>query len=122
MRAGVEIRPGRCEMSRLGLWDTGTRAERGREFWRRMLLAGPFTVLPRWTREPAAGVGEHEARVPDEIVAALRRLADELAGTVHSGVLTPHAKVLAALSGGGEGSARYVAPPGRSALLCRLSD
>src|SRR2546428_337177 len=28
MRVGVETRPGRCEMSSLGLWDTGTRAER----------------------------------------------------------------------------------------------
>src|SRR6058998_3910473 len=105
----------------LGLRDTAARAERGREFWRRMLLAGPFTVLPRWTREPAAGVGEHEARVPDELVAALRRLADELAVTFHSVLLTAHAKVLAALSGEREVSTGYVAMQGRPPLLCRMT-
>ena len=59
--------------------ETVTTAERGREFWRGTLLAGAFTALPRWTREPVAGVGEHDARIPDELVAALRRLANELA-------------------------------------------
>src|SRR5437867_7673442 len=108
-------------MSSLGLRDTVARAERGREFWRRMLLAGPFTVLPRWTREPAAGVGEHEARVPDDLVAALRRLADELAVSFHSVLLTAHAKVLAALSGEREVSTGYLAPQGRSPLLCRIT-
>ena len=108
-------------MSSLGLRDTVPRAERGREFWRRMLLAGPFTVLPRWTREPAAGVGEHEARVPDDLVATLRRLADELAVSFHSVLLTAHAKVLAALSGEHEVSTGYVARPGRSPLLCRMT-
>src|SRR5207244_4730793 len=85
-----------------------------------MLLAGPFTVLPRWTREPAAGVGEHEARVPDELVAALRRLADELAVSFHSVFLTAHTKVLAALSGEREVSTGYLPPQGRSPLLCRM--
>src|SRR5437899_9369052 len=108
-------------MGSLGLRDRVTRTGSCREFWRRMLLAGPFTVLPRWTREPAAGVGEHEARVPDEIVAALRRLADELAVTFHSVLLTAHAKVLAALSGEREVSTGYVAPQGRSPLLCRIT-
>ncbi|TMQ54792.1 MAG: non-ribosomal peptide synthetase, partial [Candidatus Eisenbacteria bacterium] len=108
-------------MSSLGLRDTVARAERGREFWRRTLLAGPFTVLPRWTREPAAGVGEHEARVPDDLVAALRRLADELAVSFHSVLLTAHAKVLAALSGEREVSTGYLAPQGRSPLLCRIT-
>src|SRR2546427_6470310 len=108
-------------MSGLGLRDTVTRAERGRRFWRRMLLAGPFTVLRRWTREPAAGVGEHEASIPDELVAALRRLADELAVSFHSVLLTAHAKVLAALSGEREVSTGYVARQGRSPLLCRMT-
>src|SRR5437773_816248 len=108
-------------MSSLGLRDMGTRTERGREFWRRMLLAGPFTVLPRWTREPAAGVGEHEARIPDDLVAVLRRLADDLGVPFHSVLLTAHAKVLAALSGEREVSTGYVARQGRSPLLCRLT-
>src|SRR5437763_10877656 len=38
-----------------------------------------FTVVPRWTLEPAPGVGEHEMRIPDELVAASRRLANDLA-------------------------------------------
>src|SRR5213594_2003633 len=108
-------------MGSLGLRDRVTRTGSSREFWRRMLLAGPFTVLPRWTREPAAGVGEHEARIPDELVAALRRLADEMAVSFHSVLLTAHAKVLAALSGEREVSTGYVARQGRSALLCRMT-
>ena len=34
---------------RLRNGDTVTAAEHGREFWRGVLLAGGFTVLPRWT-------------------------------------------------------------------------
>jgi len=55
--------------------DTVTPAERGREFWRGVLLAGGFTALPRWTFDSVPGVGEHEARIPDELVSALRRVA-----------------------------------------------
>ena len=36
-----------------------------------------FTIIPRWTRSPVPGVREHDATIPDELVAALRRLADE---------------------------------------------
>src|SRR5437773_5476329 len=82
--------------------DTVTAAESGREFWRGVLLAGGFIALPRWTLEPVPGVGEHEARIPDELVAALRRLANELAVPLSSVLLTAHAKVLGALSGGRE--------------------
>ena len=66
-------------MSNISQHDTVTTAERSREFWRDVLLAGGFSALPRWTLEPVPGVGEHEARVPDELVAALRGLAHELA-------------------------------------------
>jgi len=78
---------------------TLTTAERGREFWRGVLLAGGFTALPRWTLDPVAGVGEHEVRIPDELVAALHRLSNELAVPLSSVLLTAHAKVLGALSG-----------------------
>ena len=88
-------------MGNLSLRSTMTTAERGREFWRGVLLAGGFTALPRWTKEPVPGVGEHEARIPDELVAALRRLANELAVPLSSVLLTAHAKVLGALSGEG---------------------
>src|SRR5881628_2754747 len=122
-RGGGGTRRGRCEMTNISLRgrDTVTTAERGREFWRGVLLAGGFTALPRWTLEPVPGVGEHEATIPDEVVAALRRLADELAVPFSSVLLTAHAKVLAALSGEREVWTGYLAPQGRSPLLCRIT-
>src|SRR5712691_11994172 len=121
-RGGPAIRPGRCEMSNLRLrdGDTVTTGERGRDFWRGVLLAGGFTAVPRWTLDPVPGVGEHEARIPDELVAALRRLADELAVPLSSVLLTEHAKVLGALSGEREVCTGY-AVEGRSPLLCRTT-
>src|SRR5438876_10588262 len=101
--------------------DTVTAAESGREFWRGVLLAGGFIALPRWTLEPVPGVGEHEARIPDELVAAVRRLADELAVPLSSVLLTSHAKVLGALSGEREVSTGYAAVAGRPPLLCRMT-
>src|SRR6266403_1761469 len=73
-RGGGGTRRGRCEISNIRLrhGETVTTAERGREFWRGVLLAGGFTVLPRCTLEPVPGVGEHEARIPDELGAADR--------------------------------------------------
>src|SRR6266404_1456739 len=122
-RGGGGTRRRRCEMSnsRLRDGDTVTTAELGREFWRSVLLAGGFTVLPRWTLDPVPGVGEHEARIPDELMAALRRLADELAAPLSSVLLTAHAKVLGALSGEREVSTGYAAVEGRSPLLCRMT-
>ncbi len=101
--------------------DTVTAAESGREFWRGVLLAGGFIALPRWTLEPVPGVGEHEARIPDELVAAVRRLADELAVPLSSVLLTAHAKVLCALSGEREVSTGYAAVEGRPPLPCRMT-
>src|SRR2546429_2655356 len=114
-RGGGETRPRRSEMSNISLRgrDTVTTAERCREFWRGVLLAGGFTALPRWTLEPVPGVSEHERRIPDELVAPLRRLADELAVPLSSVLLTAHAKVLGALSGEREVSNRYPAGEGR---------
>src|SRR5437667_5248561 len=99
-RGGGGTRRGRCKMSniRLCAGETVTTAERGREFWRGVLLAGGFTVLPRWTLGPVPGVGGHDTRIPDELVAALRRLSDELAVPLSTVLLTAHAKVLGALS------------------------
>src|SRR5262249_7396261 len=74
-------------MGNLSLSSTITAVERDREFWRRVLLAGGFTALPRWTLDPVAGVGEHEARIPDELAAVLRRLGDELGGAVRPGAV-----------------------------------
>jgi len=108
-------------MSSISPRDTVTSAERGREFWRGTLLAGAFTALPRWTLEPGPGTGEHEARIPDELVAALRLLADELAVPLSSVLLTAHAKVLGVLSGEREVSTGYAAMQGRPPLLCRMT-
>ena len=72
-----------------------TLTETGREFWRGVLLAGGFTAIPRWSLTPVRGVLEHEATIPSDLVAALRRLADELAMPLSSVLLAAHAKVLA---------------------------
>src|SRR6266702_1195532 len=122
-RVGEEIRRGRCEMGNISLRDpdTVTAADRGREFWRGVLLAGGFTAVPRWTLDPVPGVAEHEAKICNEVVAALRRLADELAVPLSSVLLTAHAKVLGALSGEREVSTGYAAMEGRSPLLCRMT-
>src|SRR6266568_830300 len=122
-RAGGGTRRRRCEMSNIRLrdGDTVTTAERRREFWRSVLLAGGFAALPRWTLHPVPGVGEHEATIPDELMAALRRLANQLAVPLSSLLLTAHAKVLGALSGECEVSTGYVVMKGRSPLLCRMT-
>src|SRR2546422_7410818 len=122
-RGGGGTRRGRCEMTNISLRgrDTVTTAERGREFWRGVLLAGGFTALPRWTLEPVPGVCEHEATIPDELVAALRRLADELAVPLSSVLLAAHAKVLAALSGEREVVTGYAAVEGGPPLPCRMT-
>src|SRR5437899_8246428 len=78
-------------MSRQARGGAGTRR------WRCEITG--FTAVPRWTLKPVPGVGEHEARIPDELVAALRRLANEVAVPLSSVLLAAHAKVLGALSG-----------------------
>ena len=34
----------------------GALVEADREYWRGVLTAGGFTAVPRWVREPVAGV------------------------------------------------------------------
>ncbi len=99
-------------MGNLTLRSTLTTAEDGREFWRDVLLVAGFTAIPRWTLDPVAGVGEHETRIPDELVVALRRLANKLAVPLNSVLLTAHAKVLGALSGESEVCIGYASKPG----------
>src|SRR5216683_1436103 len=79
-----------------------------------------FTTIPRWAAKPVPGVGEHEARIPDELMTALRRLANDLTVPLSSVLLTAHAKVLGALAGEREVCAGY-AMEGRSPLLCRMT-
>jgi amino acid adenylation domain-containing protein len=94
---------------------------KAREFWRGVLLAGGFTPIPRWALAQAAGLAEHEARIPDDLTVTLRRLADELAMPLSSVLLAAHAKVLAALSGEHEVTTGYVAGAGDRPLPCRLT-
>jgi amino acid adenylation domain-containing protein len=99
--------------------DVGVEA--GREFWRNALLGGGFAAIPRWVVEPVPGNAEHEAKVPEDLIAALRRRADELGVSVGSVLLAAHAKVLAALTGEREVVTGFVARPGGQPLLCRLT-
>jgi amino acid adenylation domain-containing protein len=71
-----------------------------------------FTAVPRWTLNPVPGVGEHETAIPAELVAALRRLANDLAVPLSSVLLTAHAKVLGALVGEREVCTGYAARTG----------
>jgi amino acid adenylation domain-containing protein len=96
-------------------------AEADGEFWQRVLVTGGLTAIPRWTLDPVTGVAEHEATIPDDLAAALRRLADELGVPLSSVLLAAHAKVLAALSGEREVTTGYVTPGGGQSLPCRLT-
>lgn len=99
----------------------GMQAQADREFWRAVLVAGGFTEIPRWTLNPVKGVGQHEAPIPDDVVAALDRLAKDLAVPLDSVLLAAHAKVLAALSGEREIVTGYVTVEGGRPLPCRLT-
>ncbi|MFC3572336.1 amino acid adenylation domain-containing protein [Streptomyces yaanensis] len=98
----------------------GAHVDADREFWGGVLAAGGFTAVPRWVREPVAGVAEHEATVPGDVVAVVRGLAAELAVPVSAVLLAAHAKVLAALSGEQEVVTGYAAGVG-GALPCLLT-
>ena len=79
-----------------------------------------FMAVPRWTLKPVPGVGEHELRIPDELMAASRRLASDLAVPLNSVLLAAHAKALGALSGEREACTGYAVEAGPP-LPCRLS-
>ncbi|WP_327327973.1 non-ribosomal peptide synthetase [Streptomyces sp. NBC_01210] len=98
------------------------RMEAGREFWRGVLTVGGFTPAPRWTLNPVNGVGEYKTTVPDDIMTASHRLANELALPLGSVLLAAHAKVLSALSGEQEITTGYVvAAEASQPLPCRLT-
>src|SRR5262245_8588079 len=63
----------------------------------------------------------HVARIPDELVAALLRLAGETGVSLSSVLLAAHATVLAALSGERTVATGYVVMNGRHPLPCRMS-
>ncbi|WP_455359484.1 non-ribosomal peptide synthetase [Streptomyces sp. SYSU K21746] len=80
-----------------------------------------FTLVPRWTTAPAPGSAEHETAIPDSLVTALRRLADEQGVPLSSVLLAAHAKVLAALCGEQAVVSGCVAAAGAPPLPCRLT-
>jgi non-ribosomal peptide synthetase-like protein len=92
-----------------------------REYWRGMLAIDGFTAIPRWALDPAPGIAECEEIISGNLVATLRRLADEVTASLSSVLLTAHAKVLAALSGEQAVVTGYVAVEGGQPLPCRLS-
>ncbi|MFJ8629533.1 amino acid adenylation domain-containing protein [Streptomyces sp. NPDC093568] len=98
-----------------------TSAAAARKFWQGVLTAGGDTTIPRWTTDPAHHVAEHEETLPEELVAALSRLADDLTVPPRSLFLAAHAKVLAALSGEREITTGYVAEPAGRPLPCPLT-
>src|SRR5436305_12754217 len=93
----------------------------GRDYWRGVLLAGGSTAIPRWAVNPAVGVAEHEEIIAADLMATLRRLADEMSITLGSVLLTAHARVLAALSGETGVLTGYVAGAGGQPLPCPLT-
>ena len=108
-------------MSTISPSDPVTATVADRDFWREVLLQCGFTAIPRWSGDPAPGVGEQRALVPADLMISLRRLADELAVPVSSVLLAAHAKVLAALSGEHDVTTGYVASVGGSPLPCPLT-
>ena len=92
-----------------------------REYWRGVLGAGGFTAIPRWTGDPTPGVAEHREPIPDDLSAALHRLADSSALPLSALLLATHAAVLSALSGERSVATGYVAVAGDRPLPCRLS-
>lgn len=98
-----------------------TPTDMGREFWHGVLLAGGSTAIPRWTRNPVPGTGEHEAVIPGDLVPALRRLAGGLGVPLSSVLLAAHAKVLATLSGEQEVTVGYLTTGCRLPVPCPLT-
>jgi amino acid adenylation domain-containing protein len=99
----------------------GRLATGNREYWVNAFTAGGLTAIPRWTLRPAPGLGEHEATIPHDRVAALRGLADELGVPLGSVLLAAHGKVLAGLSAERDVTTGYVVADRGQPLPCVLS-
>ncbi|MBJ7902231.1 amino acid adenylation domain-containing protein [Streptomyces sp. DSM 110735] len=95
--------------------------EADRDFWCRILTAGGFTQVPRWTGEPAPGVAEYEVPVPEALADAVHALARELHVSFDTLLLVVHAKVLAALSGEQDVVTGHLADATGAPLPLRLS-
>jgi non-ribosomal peptide synthetase-like protein len=102
-----------------GAEDMKVEAGADREYWRGVLRAGGLTAVPRWT--PESVVDDYELVIPDDLVAALRGLADELDISFSAVLLAAHAKVLSSLSGERDVSTGYIVAGNDRALPCRLT-
>lgn len=98
-----------------------TQLKAGRDFWRGVLTTGGFTAIPRWAVAPRAGVGELEEPIPNDLAAALHRLAETLVIPVSTVLLAAHTKVLSVLSGEMDVVTGYVTAPGAQPVPCPLS-
>ncbi|HZB20034.1 MAG TPA: amino acid adenylation domain-containing protein [Blastococcus sp.] len=96
-------------------------ADTDRAFWRDVLLTGGFSGVPRWTRRPVPGEGRLETALPDDVPAALGRVAGALGVPVSSLLLAAHARVLSALTGEREVVTGYVTGSDATPLPCRLA-
>lgn len=96
------------------------RTSADRDYWRGVLAAGGRITIPRWTLDPVRGIDAYEATIADDLVKALRELAQDLEVSAGSVMLTAHAKVLAALTGEQEVTTGYIAGPGERPLPCRV--
>ncbi|MFB6602069.1 amino acid adenylation domain-containing protein [Streptomyces noursei] len=99
----------------------GNPKDAGREHWLRVLTAGGYTAIPRWTPDPAAGEAAYELPLPDGLVARLRQQAVGLDVRLDAALLAAHVKVLAALSGEQAVITGYLPADGGTALPCRVS-
>ncbi|MCB9007810.1 MAG: amino acid adenylation domain-containing protein [Ardenticatenaceae bacterium] len=95
--------------------------ETSRNYWQSVLNNSGLTAIPRWSHNSAPGTAKHEVTVADNLVTALRKIADDLDISLNAILLAAHAKVLAALSGESEVVTGYVALKGSQPLPCQLS-
>ena len=87
-----------------------------------MLVAGGFTAIPRWSLDPSAGIAEHEAKIPDDLVGGGAPAGGRAGGRRSARccwLRTPRCS--AALSGEREVATGYVGRQGGQPLPCRLT-
>ncbi|GAA2658193.1 amino acid adenylation domain-containing protein [Streptomyces lunalinharesii] len=99
----------------------GNPKDAARAHWLRVLTAGGYTAIPRWTPDPAAGETTYELPLPDGLLTRLRQQTIGLDVRMDAALLAAHAKVLAALSGEREVITGYIPAGGGPALPCRVS-
>lgn len=95
-------------MNNIQLQDRHIARRAAEAFWCSVMRDSNFTAIPRWTSNPVAGSNQYLSVLPDELTAALRRLATALSLPLGAALLSAHAKVLGALSGEQDLTTGYV--------------